>query len=489
MGEQSPGWRVRQEENFQTAATGVVDELLGDYMPKATEDNPYADLQSGGLVGDIDSAVKGGVRALGADVVPAVSNFVIDSGFTLAKKIIPDDWQDSIVNYSKQAWDALAANPTVAKGIEIAQEGMDEYDAWAKENPQDAKQLEAAVNIGSLTKPKGAPISRSLKKDANLTIRSNRKAAVREMMEPIGKKGDGTLKIEGKGLNRKKVYEPSKFEADVNSEVMRVPEVNPKRAYTENMNAVRDRSAYYRDELEEFIVKRKKNPEISTTKLKTTIANKVNAIDEETLLVGDARAQAIKIYGKAQKLIDESDGTAMGILQARRDLDTWILKSKNGVFDSNMDSAIAVAAREVRGAMNDSVGNAVGSARVKKLLDRQHKLLSGADLLESKALKEADGVVGRMIGRIEEQTGTKFPTTPLAQAATVVGAAALGGGVPAAGAAALIGGYKGLKWLRSGPGMKWMAEMARLVETNPALRPDFNALVQLSQGLRPTEDE
>lgn len=479
--EVKPGFLDRTKGTIQDTATSIVDTVMGQGPDWNAADPMAVEQQPAG---------RKALHVLGGDLIPAVSNVLVDAGFTAARQFIPDSWEDAIVDHSKEAWDVVSSKPGVKEGLEMAKQGMEAYGEWAKENPMLARDLESVINIAAVAVPlargpgagkAGAAIERR----GQQISRNNRKAQVTKLMEPIGKKGDGTLTLNQWGT---KEYVPSKWETEMNREVMRVPGFKPNRSFTENTEAVRERAKYYKDELETHI-KKKKNPTIDKVQLQVGLANRVNAIDTDTLLVGDAAKMGRKIFKKAKKLIDKSDGTAQGILDARRELDQWLISQKGNVYDSSMESAVGVAARQIRGAMNDAVGKAVGSSRVKTLLDRQHKLLSAGDLLEAKALKEADTYIGRIIGKLEHRVGTKLPTTPLALGATIgAGAAVAGGVVPAAATVGtLLAGYKGVKWLSSGEGAQWLGRLVKAAETNPAIMPEVQALVQLSQGLTPEE--
>ena len=108
-------------------------------------------------------------------------------------------------------------------------------------------------------------------------------------------------------------------------------------------------------------------------------------------------------------------------------------------------------------------------------------------MLEARALKEADGAFGRIKQSVENAAGMKFPTTPLAGAATV--GAVTGGTIAGVGVAPLLGGaatglaaYGGVKWLTSPQGRQLMMQLTRLAEQNPALRPDVAIMTQLAAG-------
>jgi len=143
----------------------------------------------------------------------------------------------------------------------------------------------------------------------------------------------------------------------------------------------------------------------------------------------------------------------------------------------------------MRNVLNETVGDAVGTKEVKTLLNRQHKLLTAADKLDAKMVKEADTNFGRLRQQAEELLHTKFPTTPLAVGATAATAATLAGPAGLGTVAGLFGGYKGAKWLASPQGKQWMARIVELADSYPALQPEILALSQISDGLGPKESE
>jgi len=306
-----------------------------------------------------------------------------------------------------------------------------------------------------------------------------RQEAIADMMVPIGKKGGGTITINPK--TKRKEYVPSDREKVINAEVVRTAGINPKDPYTTNFRKLEDKAEKLRNNLDAFISSR--NAPVNKQALKTGLANKVNSIDEDTFLVGNSRDHAITMYAKAQKLIDASDGTAMGILQVRRDFDAWVRQSRPKVFDSDYEHAAGVALRVIRDHMNDSVAVAVKSPSVKDALTKQHHTLSAAELLEGKAYAEADGALGRMIGKLEDKTGTRLPTTPQAQAMTIktIGLGLVGG-------LGIFKAYRGLKWLGSPGGKAWLKQVREVAKQYPFIQPEVLVLTRLASGLGPTEE-
>lgn len=465
------------------------EETLNQAKQDAIAETPIADrlAQEFGSPEDYKSPAEHAQTAA-SDAITWVSDRVVDMGFTAAKALIPDDWEDAIVDYSEQGWTTLMKNDQFRTGIEALESGTEAYGEWANENPELARRLGEVINIGAVGAKPIAPNTPltypRLERKVTKRALNNRKGAVTEMLEPIGKKGEGTLRINPK--TKKKEYVPSKWEKEVNKEVTRVPTVDPKAPYTNNMNAVRDYATTLRKDLDKLV--EVKGEAINKQSVLTGLANKVNNLADETLLSGNAFDVAKKIYKKADELIRASDGTALGLLDARRELDKWV-RSQRGVFDSQFENATTISLREIRSHINKEVAKASGGAakQVESLLSRQHKLLTAGDVLETKALKEADGAIGRMIQKWETKTGERIPTTPYAQAATVAFLA--GKSAILAPISGLVGTYKGLKWLPTPEGKLWLQRAKDIAKQNPMLAPEVNAIVQLAEGLQPAEEE
>lgn len=434
------------------------------------------------------------VQTAASETVKAGSNILIDGGMRIVKTMVPDFVQDAVVDFSRSTWDQFSSNPTVKKGLETLGEGMEAYQGWAKEHPEEARRIGEAINLGAFGRAQGklrpnrtpdAPKRRGdtyLKKNAKDGL-NNRKAQVRNMLEPATKKHNyGTYYEDARGTIR---WDPNNWIREVIDETARVRGFNPKRSYVHNMNATRKQSRQFKVELDELVSKR--GGKVNIGQVKADLQSSIDDLAEEVLLTGDAEAMARKIYLKAEKLLDASDGTAKGVLDARRALDEWVSTQRN-VYDSSFESATTYALRDIRGTMNDAVDSWTRSPRVKELLGRQHKLLTAADMLEEKLMKQADTWFGRLVQNVESATHTKFPTTPLAAGATLAAGAAIAGPAGIGGGAALFGAYKGAKWLMSVDGKRWLAQVVRYTDTYPQLKPEVNALIQISNGLDPSEE-
>lgn len=421
-------------------------------------------------------------RELGAKAQDVVSDTLVtgaetifNGGLAMARAILPDDWEEAIVDTSRNAWTRAMSNSTFREGIEYLKEGKASYDGWAKENPEASKRLEEIVNVGAVGAGKvpgvktGTNFGESVVRSADINLKNNRRAQISELLEPPAGKGQGHYEI----VNGKKTYMPSEWEKDVAREVARVGDVNLRKPVTTNVNHIRDKSMKLREELDGYIIGRG-NPEVDMNKIQVGLANKLNTLDSKSLLVGDAMTSAQKVFNVAQDVLAEhADGTALGLMNARRQLDAELKRQAPNLFDANVSNGVLLATRIIREDLNEQVAKALKSKKTKDLLQRQHKLLTAADMLDAKVLKEADTRIGRIIQKIEAKTGTKIPTTPVAQAAigttAAAGAAAIGG-IPAVGAlGALFSAYKGGRWLFSPKGKRWLGQVIQVIESDAFL--------------------
>lgn len=66
------------------------------------------------------------------------------------KSIIPKAAEQGLAKLSNKIADVVTENPRVLAGLNSINEGIDKYNEWKTQNPEDAKSLEAVVNIGTL---------------------------------------------------------------------------------------------------------------------------------------------------------------------------------------------------------------------------------------------------------------------------------------------------------------------------------------------------
>jgi hypothetical protein len=486
--EEQPGFLERSTTRLQEMGTSIVDAF-------GAEDEEYYDPEK--ISSDIAEAYGPATRSpaeqvqeAGSELISGVSSVLVDGGLTLVDNLIPEDWQESIADFSRSSWEYLNQSPIIREGVALAQDSLEAYEEWAKENPDYANRLEEIVNITAVARPKGTkPAGQAYDRKLAKERVTNRRKAVDKSLEPATPKGgDGELVLTPGRLGRYE-YKPSKWERKRNNTVTQVKGYNPNKSSLHNRNELLLEAGRTKDTLTRYIVD-KGNPEIDTAKLKETLTGVVDHLDTQTLLTGDAKQKALIIFQKAEELIDASDGTATGILQARRELDSWVRKQHKSVFDADLMNATSVANKAIRDSINDAVEKATGSS-VRTLLDKQHHLLSASDVLYEKALKEANSNIGRLKQSVERAVGMKFPTTPLAAGATTVAGVALLGTYPLVGAtlAGTGGAYGLIKMLRSNQSRQFLNELRSMADAYPILKPQVNAIIQLNEELPPAEED
>lgn len=497
--EPEKGFMGRAKDTLADAQLGFQDNVIDATVQGMDTSNMDPELLE--VFGAPQYGMDERIQSAASEVISTGSNLLVDGGMTLVKSLVPDSWEDAIVDFSRKSWETIAKSPLMQEGIKYAKLGAKEYGEWAEENPEWARKLGEVINIGALGRAPGKVLPKSIpdapKVRGDTFIRkqakegtNNRKAAVQGMLEPAtksfhhGKYYEAPLK--GGGRGGEVVWDPNSWTREVIDEVVRVGDINPKRSFVHNMNAVREKAFGFKNELDELV--RTRGRPVDLDDVKRQLQESVDNMADEVLLGADAEQMAGKIYRKAEQLLDASDGTAEGILNVRRDLDNWISSQRN-VFDANFESAATVSMREIRSKLNGVVSKNTKSAKVDTLLKRQNKLLSAGDMLEEKVMKQADSRFGRMVQKFEEDHGFKFPTTPLAIAATGLAATKVAGPAGLAAVGSTIGAYKGARWLMSPDGKTWLAKLVRLTDKYPNMKPEVNALVQISEGLDPDEEE
>jgi len=130
----------------------------GDILEELTAAPPESTVESLGkgfqLLGNV---VAGGALDVMGEVVSTGFNSMTE----LASKLTPDIIEDPIVDKVKEAFTSAVGTDIAQAAIRAAGQGIEAYQAWANENPEAAKNINAAANIALVAlplkrKPKGA---------------------------------------------------------------------------------------------------------------------------------------------------------------------------------------------------------------------------------------------------------------------------------------------------------------------------------------------
>lgn len=448
--EATPGFWDPYLENIEERKQqlqGTVKDLILNYWgddPAVVEALGPSDKRP---VGAVEAAVQGtGIVAGG--IADTIGQGVVDT----AKAVTPDQVKDDIVAGVQWATETPAGKAAMSAFTA----GGEAWAAYEKRHPQNAKTIAAVMNVGGLV---GLPsMSHKVTKLGDDMVEAGAKGHQRRvgnMLAPLDMLSDrakGTTDEGGLMTLRAATYTHSPSSMRVVNEVASVPKVNPHRSLRYNRARVLDAVESQKNQLDQAIVQAG-NPAINKDAILDDLFKKIDSLDnlDETLtLSGNAKGFAEKMMYKAYDFIDASDGTTLGLLNARRQLDEWIKEFSSKGYDLDAANAKTVAHKIVRNQINDAVDASVESVPVKELLHKQHRLLSGAFDLETKMVASNEGK--NMLGRALQQLSGGSHVGPVG-AYTIASGVAGGAGFTLSGgslAAAAAAGGLGLLAARYG---------------------------------------
>jgi hypothetical protein len=159
--------------------------------------------------------------------------------------------------------------------------------------------------------------------------------------------------------------------------VAAIPKIDPNRPYAYNANVLKEASYKQSADLDNAIIKQG-NPAISSERIVATLERQLEEVLEDASFVGN-EAFVKKNVNQAIKFILANDSTAVGLLNARKQLDRWYNANAPVVFDADFENSKAAANRIIRQLINDEVADVVPDIDVKQKLRRNHLILTGVD--------------------------------------------------------------------------------------------------------------
>jgi hypothetical protein len=350
-------------------------------------------------------------------------------------KFVPDSIEKTVVDNVTPVAKAIADS---AIG-DIAKWTYGEYIDWKSENPRKGRALEGVVNLAEVFAP---PLTRKPVTDTSF-IRTladeqyaravhletgQRRDFLNTVIEPISTAANDLKRAERLEQNEKgrNVYIPTDDEVEMVNVLKGIESINEKTSFVKIRQVLEEQVETTHNSLTKLLNKSKfkfnKKELIDDLEARIKID-----LDENPVLIGDAKSVATKIYNKAIRLLKEADSSPAGVMEVRRQLDTWAKKSGKDSYDGN-ENAWTVSQRSVRDFLNERVADAVPETPVLEKLRRQHLLLRSKDRVLPKAAKEAETRLGRQFQNVGKVTDTTLPKTPLGKVATVTTAATILGG-------------------------------------------------------------
>lgn len=459
------------------------------------------------------TTAEGMLQLVGKVGVAGVFDFLGEGIVSLgraASAITPDPLEERIVRSAKKTGEIFLNTTAGQLGLQAAQSGLESYGEFAKSHPRAARNIEAVVDIALLA----APVSKAIPAAPGRFSRTAAGLEERAAAQTIDVRGsfvddlltpkqtqkvrqEQTTRTTESGILRKKVVAPSRAQAEVSSEVQRIAGVSSAKTLQGNLNSIVE----VRTKLAENL-----KSSLESAGVPITREESIGALDAaraslagEATVTGSAATTGERLIDNATKFIKANPETSAGLLQARKDFDTFLKAQKRNVLgDAPLENALTIAAASVRDSMNQLIIRKNPSAGVRASLDRQSRLFRAEEALGPKAADEASNIVARFLQNVTRVVGAK---TRFTQAmATIVGVGGLGAASMFAGPflkiATVVGvGYVGGRIIIAPATKKALASILRGSEslinkaTNPELvrqlRLDRAAVVQL---LRQTEE-
>jgi len=347
--------------------------------------------------------------------------------------------------YKRYAPEALQEFVSESYEVSDIKRGVEKLGELAQAYPEEATTTEMLLNIGTLGKtptPKVPGVPRSIRVQATreateARLEEERKAIADSLLPEDYVKAPGTVEPAG-ALNRN-VYIHSPSEETVIDYLHTLPDYKGDRNPAVNAGVVDGQLARHEADLQSYI-KRSKNPNTQAQplfdKLEELKAG-FHDLPEYVELMPDAQKKVDLFIDTAVKRLQEraknGNITAKDILEVRRELDKQIFRKKPaaGLENPDLTSAKEVAGKYVRDELNQAFLKLMPDDEAYRLINGMSMLFRAKNLLDVKAGRAVNQtMISRTMKGIEDVSGLRFPTTPLAIAATAATAGSALAGYP-----------------------------------------------------------
>ncbi len=490
-------------ETLTSGVSGAIKDYQQDRLQFSEYQSPEATAAFLGVMEGVAPAAGEAIIGVGKAALQAATPAFIEEPFV-----------DNAVKAFSAAGDFIANNDWVGPVLNMAKESFADYNNWknsSEENQKKARVLESTVDMAALLAPasKTKALTDGWEDSGRKMILAgdkkkftNKREGVQSLLEPrnIGK-AEGRVTEEGP--LRTKTYNPTAYEQEAIDVVTGLPKIKTNRSATYNMNIVEDEIGIAAKRLEKRIIGQG-NPKVDTQLIQQELEKDlIDLVNSDTFYGTKAVISNIQSMQRlANKLILSSDGTAVGLLNARKLLDRELKANAPAVYDADYENAKAAALRVIRQKINASVAEAVPQTDVLRQLKRQNLMFNALDTLTDKSNAEDLTMVARAITRLEKATGLNAPSSVGGLAVTAgltTTALAYSGALPyIAGGGAVVGTMYALRAAQRSGTLK-QALGATLTGLNQAiktadgallkqLKADRLAIIALMQDVREEEE-
>jgi hypothetical protein len=357
------------------------------------------------------------------------------------------DFFDSALTAAGQKFEEFAQNPGVQEMLLSISSGYDSYKNWEKNNKALAEQVKenlgVSVDLATLFSPRPDLVDLDLRLPGEMQARkagvasklAREKEALTSMLTP--ESFTSLDRVELRGPLETKTWVPNEFDESVIDVVQTIPGIKPYSSVSKNFTIIQDHVKKQGERLQAYI--KTQNKKVDMEALNFEFSESLNDFlnsDVFQLATPAAQKQFIKYTDLAQRIIKEEGGDLKGLLEARKRFDDAV-QASGQTLDADVDTYQGLAAKLVRGVMNDYMKANTKGNDVHNLLDQQFRSLTALDRLVGKRNREGVNAPARLLQTIRDNTGIAVPTTALSVLATgaafvspaaagVLGTAALG---------------------------------------------------------------
>lgn len=413
----------RFEESALESITGRVQQASDIYR----EEGPYSE----GLTPT--SKFLGGAGAmagLGWDLFGDIYTLSAD-GYSL---MIPDDIEEAAKAEIQEAVSAFVEHPLGKKAQQALQAGQNEWVIFKKENPEMALVVESVFNVAGWHRrgPDAKPVRTSDDSlprvsffDEKSRTVSNMTTLERGIWKVIAPRKSyeqtNQQTTEPRGIFRRQETILSSLERRIIDTVKRYARVDPSR--TDRANAKSIVAAVNSLDAKLLSILKRDKSEVSHSQAQQTMGEKLTQWIAQNQGLGAKRLaeESKRAMAQVQQILASHPQTAMGMLAARRELDSWIKKNYGADTLKRQEGKKGAIARNeifaiIRRTMNEAMDTGQNKTATKILQD-ESDLLTALGTINAR-VPEGDTVFARLRDNLGAMN-IHMPTTPLGQAATV----------------------------------------------------------------------
>lgn len=417
-----------------------------------------------------------------AEVTSGVATGALTAGDILTDYAI-SSIPNSVRKGAEEAYNKIKDTDWFKEAVSFIEMGYGKYNEWKTQNPGREALIDNTIDLSVLFSPRP---------DLNIDV-AERRARAKSSKINIQQRRDGiqvlikpesfgaTDVVEEGGILRTQRWIPDEKSSEIIGVLETIPNVDPNRSYTYNMNVVLNHIGNQAEELERFI-KKAGNPKVDANDLVAEMSESLAAFKESAGFRGitpDSQKIVLELANDALSLVQRYGTDAMGLLKARKEFDRLLSDAYTDVLDPASATGRAKAARVVREVLNEKLKEITPGDEAHHLLNQQHNGYLALDRMVNKRNRELDNALKRMAQRLKD--AALLPSTLGSLYFTGTAVAGVVGGVGPALAAGTTGAslYGAVKLLSKQNRAKMYAEALKGINTLIKKSDDPNILFQL----------